>query len=498
MTSARLSAIAVCLVGCGSVAETGELLVPPSNVARDGGTFISQPPPPRDGGPRVRDAGFRPPPPPPPPRDAGVPSGDILDRLRALPGVTVTETFSGPPNARSFEIWLDQPVDHDRPDAQRFRQRITLVHRHEARPMIFATTGYWNFYEYFTVELTEMLRANQIVVEHRYFDRSRPVPTDWAFLTVEQAARDHHRIAEALKPIYGAAWLSTGASKGGMTSVYHRRFFPNDVDGTVAYVAPISFGVQDARYPPFFATVGDPDCRAEIKSYARNALLARPDIEQVASNDPAIAGRSFTYQGSVEAALESRLFGFEWTFWQYLDEADCGTMPGPNSPPDDYWFFLRGVGLGLSADDVVDLLVPYYVQSARELGGPARPSTAHIDDLRRHGGWARSPYPPGVDLTFDASTMVDIDTWVRTQGEGLMFVYGENDPWTAGAFELGAARDSYSFTAPGTNHGAAIRDLGPQDQMRALDVIERWTGVRPRLNANVAPAEREPRFLPIP
>ncbi|MFP2912532.1 hypothetical protein ACLESD_47465, partial [Pyxidicoccus sp. 3LFB2] len=32
--------------------------------------------------------------------------------------------------------------------------------------------------------------------------------------------------------------VSTGASKGGMTSIYHRASAPKDVDATVAYVAP--------------------------------------------------------------------------------------------------------------------------------------------------------------------------------------------------------------------------------------------------------------------
>ena len=37
-----------------------------------------------------------------------------------------------------------------------------------------------------------------------------------------------------------------------MTAIYHRRFYPDDVDGTVPYVAPISFGAPDLRYPTTF------------------------------------------------------------------------------------------------------------------------------------------------------------------------------------------------------------------------------------------------------
>jgi hypothetical protein len=52
----------------------------------------------------------------------------------------------------------------------------------------------------------------------------------------------HHRGAQ--NHLQGK-WVNTGASKGGMTSVYHRRFFPNDLDANVAYVAPLSYSQED-------------------------------------------------------------------------------------------------------------------------------------------------------------------------------------------------------------------------------------------------------------
>src|SRR5687768_3188655 len=82
-------------------------------------------------------------------------------------------------------------------------------------------------------EPTRLIDGNQISVEQRYFTPSRPSPTNWERqLTIWQAATDHHRIVRALKAIYAQQWVSTGASKGGMTSVYHRRFYPDDVAGT--------------------------------------------------------------------------------------------------------------------------------------------------------------------------------------------------------------------------------------------------------------------------
>jgi hypothetical protein len=44
----------------------------------------------------------------------------------------------------------------------------------------------------------------------------------------------------ALRWAFPGKWINAGESKGGVTSVLHRRFYPCDVEATVAYVAPIS------------------------------------------------------------------------------------------------------------------------------------------------------------------------------------------------------------------------------------------------------------------
>jgi len=61
-------------------------------------------------------------------------------------------------------------------------------------------------------------------------------------------------VADLAQVYPDAARVATGGSKGGMTAVFHRRFFPDDVDGTVPYVAPISFSWRQTRAPSLVAT----------------------------------------------------------------------------------------------------------------------------------------------------------------------------------------------------------------------------------------------------
>ena len=64
----------------------------------------------------------------------------------------------------------------------------------------------------------------------------------------------------------------------------------------------------------------------------------------------------------------------------------------------------------------------------------------------------------------------------ETAGERLLFIYGEYDPWTAGAFALGSAQDSFTFTVPAGSHGARIRQLSAPDRQLVQDILSRWAG----------------------
>jgi len=163
-----------------------------------------------------------------------------------------------------------QPLDYADTTAGYFLQRVFVADKSADRPVVFITEGYNANYEKhpnFINELSQILDANQICVEHRYFGESVPNPIVWEHLTVENAANDHHRIVELFKKYYQKKWLNTCISKGGQTALAHRTFFPNDVNLTVAYVAPLNFGVEDGRHEPFLSQVGSELSREKIRNF---------------------------------------------------------------------------------------------------------------------------------------------------------------------------------------------------------------------------------------
>jgi hypothetical protein len=420
-----------------------------------------------------------------PPADAAPCVGvDIKDRLACIPGLTVAEITDDPDAAqpvvpagyRRFDLALVQPVDHDDPKSPTFTQRLSLLHVSETAPMVLASSGYG--LSTGRGELTRTFTSNQIQVEHRFFAPSVPVPPQWTDLTIRQSAADYHAIVAKLKPIYGGHWVNTGASKGGMTSVYHRRFYPGDLDGTVAYVAPNVYGTEDARFVAFLSQVGGAAyaaCRAAIVELQKTVLTRRDEIT------PLMQG-TYDRLGGKPIALEHAVLEMPFTFWQYTDPADaqsgCGAIPAAGAPIATlFGFFAQVTQLGNYGDTGFDYFAPYYYQAATELGAPGVDDAPIASLLRYRATYSVTTYAPkGVPTVFDPAAMVDVATWVKTDGVSLMFIYGEYDPWSAGAFALGAARDSFVYVAAGKNHGAKLTGLTSAEKQTALSTLERWMG----------------------
>jgi hypothetical protein len=394
----------------------------------------------------------------------------------------VEEELTDLPGRRLFHLTLSQPVDHAHPGGQRFTQRMTLLHRADTAPMVLYTAGYSVPGDAFVHEATSLLDGNQLAAEHRYFEPSRPAPPNWRHLTIRQAASDLHRIVQLIRPVYpGTRWISTGASKSGMTAVYHRRFFPGDVDGTVAYVAPLSLGAPDRRYARFLETQpGTEACRRALRAVQRIALTRR--VPLIAMMTAAAAREYLTYHRlGPDKAFEHAVVEVQFAFWQYLGATFCAGIPGSGASDRAVYDFVDAVSdFSFYGDPSVAFYEPYYYQAASELGYPAEP-LRHLVGLQRYPGSPRAEdyAPVGVPTRYSTLPMLDVQHWVLSRGSRIVFVYGQYDPWSAGAFTVSWRRDTARYVVPAGNHGSQLLDLQPGDRAAALAALERWTGVRP-------------------
>ena len=415
------------------------------------------------------------------------PPVDVATALAALPGVhDVAAMPTAATGVTYYVLHFTQPVDHANPDGPTFLQEVSLLHKDTTSPMIVHTSGYWDYYRDTQVELTYLLGGNQISIEHRYFAGSRPDPADWSKLTIEQMAQDEHAIVTALKQLYTGAYISTGGSKGGMTAIFYRRFFPDDVAGTVPYVAPISFAAPDLRYPTYLAQIGTADCRQHVRDLATEMLSNRRAAMELAA---AAQGNSFT-RVVIGPAVESAIISFEWSFWQYFGITQCANLPAITdddatlfkvldrvSPPSD------------SDDDQTGLFDAYYYQAYFQLGYPADGTDTYLKQFEIYGDADYAGSLPTAQPTFDGgAAMEDIQAFVGSSDK-FVFVYGQWDPWSGGQFDLTRTQDSLLLVNAVGTHNSQLTDLATADRAAAYAKLEAWTGVRPKV-ASIAFVQR--------
>ncbi|GAA3135778.1 S28 family serine protease [Streptomyces rectiviolaceus] len=408
---------------------------------------------------------------------------DIRERLEKIPGMKVVSVVDKE-GYLFYTLTYAQPVDHGNPRAGTFTQRATLWHKATDKPTVLYTGGYTLASN--TTALTKLIDANQVSVEHRYFEQSRPsgaAGSDWSKLTVQQEAADEHRLTQALRGVEKGKWLGTGASKGGMTATYHERFYPEDLDAVVAFVAPNDANNKDdSGYERFFRTVGTAECRTALNAVQREMLVRREALIPKFEADAKEAGDTFEETlGTTDRAYEFAVLDQVWNFWQSGTVDNCPTVPDAKKASDDELYdWSKKHGLSVYQDETLGTngTGPYYRQAATQLGW-ADLQFKHLKDVRHHPDiyQPNSVLPEAMRGSYNNRTIADVDRWVKTRGQRMMFIYGENDPWSAEKFTP-SHRDSYRYEAPGSNHGASIAKLPAAEQAEAIATIKRWADVK--------------------
>ena len=145
-----------------------------------------------------------------------VQAGSIEKKLkRKIPSLVKIEVIEHDSHFKeAFDLRITQWLDHNDHTKGTFEHRLFLKHYDVKAPMVLITSGYTGSAR--TRELSRILKANQLVVEFRYFGESVPEPRDWEYLSNRQAIEDLHRIAEQFKKVYKGPWVASGTSKGGI------------------------------------------------------------------------------------------------------------------------------------------------------------------------------------------------------------------------------------------------------------------------------------------
>ena len=402
----------------------------------------------------------------------------LEERLASLPADTLFRIKADTSFSEAWEIRLRQPVDHRNPDGPRFTQQIFLYYAGADRPVVVETEGYGA--RGGRNELSSILHANLIRIEHRYFEESTPDSVDWKYLTTWQAATDHHRIIELFKPVFSGKWATTGISKGGQTVMFHRYYYPDDVDVSVPYVAPLNFGPEDPRMEPFLENVGTAECRDRIFRFQKLVLEKYDTLFPMFIDMADKRGWTFTRVGGPETAYEMTVLEYEFAFWQW-GRISCDSIPleGNN---EQVFRHLTAVGdPRYFADQGLAYFEPFFYQAMTEIGYYGY-DFDKFGDLMKHAHNAEKPEfqfsaPLGPEYVYDYEFGKKVSEFIKHDAENFIFLYGENDPWSASAADPGENKKCLKIVNKGGAHGTRIGILPDEQKDLIMTKLQEWMDV---------------------
>ena len=415
---------------------------------------------------------------------AGMSAGELADKLKKMKRVKSVTELKSKHYGEKLEVMFEQPLDPKDPKSGKFEQRLFMMHRGFDRPTVMVTNGYGASgasRETYQDEIAELLDANLIFVEHRYFEKSQPKPCDWKYLTIENSAYDYHAIRTEMGAIYGGKWVSTGISKGGSTTIYYCVFFPGDVDAYVPYVGPINTGVQDGRHEHFLNNNGTPLERKALQDFQLEVLKRKdrlmPGFEAFCNE------QKLKFKRPIREIFDYCVLEFPFAFWQWgYDVHKIPDLNGEDKPLLDFLTTNAGPDY-FSALDRANF--PFYMQVVKDYGYYGYdivPFTKYLD-VKSTKNYMDDVFLPDEygGQKYDGTTNSKTFNFLIENDPKMIFVYGECDPWSATGIgqwlDFSKKSNMKLYVDPHGSHRARIKTLPPTQQNEAIRVLKGWLGM---------------------
>ena len=411
-------------------------------------------------------------------------STEFMKNLCALPGVSEVKKLETTRFPEKYVLKIRQNLDTDNAEAGTFNQRVIVGYVGEDRPTVIVTEGYNADYAMspsYIEELSDLFDANMVFCEYRYFGESMPKPTDWNFLTVENSLGDLHNVNTTFRKLFKGKWISTGISKGGQTTMFYRTYYPNDVDVSVSYVAPLNKSVEDGRHEPFLRDeVGTKKERKAVHNAQLEMFKRKSSLVEMLEKKVKADGLNFNLP--LDEIFDYELMEYPFAFWQW--GTPVSEIPS-SKDSDEVWFEHLMKVSGPDYFSVPGRYLSFNMQALRELGyygyeiDPDFKKYCSISSTKDYLRRLMIPESMGEwrNVSFDPTLYNKTVEYLKNNDPKHIFIYGEIDPWTAsgvaGWLDCSGKQNMRVYVQPRGSHKARIGNM-PED-MKA-EIMERLNG----------------------
>lgn len=403
---------------------------------------------------------------------------ELRQKLAALQGISGIEKLESEVYPEKYLVRITQQVDPKNPAAGTFTQRVVIGHVGFDRPTVIVTEGYGGAYALnpkYQEELTKLLNANLVFVEYRYFLESTPEPKNWDYLTAENSAYDLHHVNQTFRQLYQGKWISTGISKGGQTTCLYRAYFPDDVDFSVPYVAPLNRAVEDGRHEPFLRQVGTKAERDRILAFQKAVLKQKTAIVPMLENY--CQEHKLTFRIPMAEVLDYSVLEYPFAIWQWGTPVD--QIPEPTASAADLFKHL----MEISEPSYFSNEQPYVsfdVQACRELGyyGYDTAPFKGLLTIKSAKGYLNKLMLPTelIDqVEFRPELYHKVYNFLKDNDPKMIFIYGEIDPWSATRVPtFRGKKNEQIYIQPRGSHRSRIGNMPEEMKKQIMDQIHAW------------------------
>ena len=408
------------------------------------------------------------------PGNAGDPA--VVAALQSLENVEDLKPFINVNLGQAYYFNYKQLVDHNDSTKGTFQQQVVLTFIGADAPTILHTEGYaltgsevhgYNHNRLDSIEAPDLLwklsksdgkdfkfDLNCVQVEYRYHGFSLPEGdrNSFKYLDAWQQSQDLHAIVTDLKKalITGKGkWLSTGLSKNGVTSAQYAYFDEqygwNDIDLYVPFVAPFPTQEYDVRCGKYMFTESSkeklPDLEKACKKLVDDQAILDATVAAYAKIYEAEMGKQLPADSATAFTIE-KIF---WNLYQVESYGDFATwtrlIPTEKSTPEEYakFFMLnkKDKSIYRKTANVRGPLAkredPYDVQIGIDQGNFGTDFTWFLDGKllsdsdKKYLKNIMENHKNSKTINLIVSVLKNLETTKKKH----IFVYGEDDPWTA-------------------------------------------------------------------
>ncbi|MFY9309233.1 MAG: S28 family serine protease [Bacteroidia bacterium] len=368
-----------------------------------------------------------------------------------------------------YEITIRQSVDHSNPKS-RFNQRIYIGFQNFNAATVMVTDGYAIDYASrsdYTNELAKELRANIVVIEHRFFGKSVPDSMDWKLLTVKQAADDYHFIKSILEKLLTGKWLCTGISKGGQAALSYKMYYPEDMTGAVVYGTAVK-SKQVAFTDSILSDLSQTTPGKKIGGLQH--YLFKHKTSLLPYFVTFCEQKNFDFSPlDHETVFDFLLLELPFSFWQNGNSPQ--DIPDSTAATSHLLGYLVKVvhPRFFSAQNKKELEPAFYM-FYHELGYYEYHTAPFIKYLKQKEYSNKHFAPQNIAIQFDNSYQKTVSSFVNsTDTKNVLFIYGQNDPWA-----LQTTTHKNSFWVQGGSHKSRIADFSAEQQTAIYNTITGW------------------------